>query len=347
MDEPVDPPRIRPVEVLITLGLPDALIATLREVSSRLRITVHPARKAEDVPAELWLRAEVLYTDRVLPNPDLAPDLRWIQFHYAGIDFAAESPWLKNPEIIATSLSGAAASQVAEYALGMMLALGHHLPELAANQARAEWPRDRWDRYLPKELRDSTVGIIGYGSIGREIARLLFPCGATVLAVKHEVRQPVDMGYIPEGLGDPRGEYFHRLYPYQALRSMLKECDFIVVAAPLTPQTRGLVGANEFAVMKPTAYLVDLARGGIVDQPALISSLQEHRLAGAALDVFPEEPLPPSNPLWRMPNVIITPHISGISPRYNERAMALFAVNLSRYLAGQTLYNRFEPQKGY
>ena len=336
-----------PVEVLITLGFPDTLINNLREVSPRLRFTVHPARKAEEVPAELWLRAEVLYTDRVLPNLDLAPNLRWIQFHYAGIDFAADSTWLKNPEIIATSLSGAAASQTAEYALAMMLALGHHLPDLAANQTHADWPRDRWDRFVPRELRDSTVGIVGYGSIGRQVARLLIPFGATVLAVKFNVLQPTDAGYIPEGLGDAKGEFFHRLYPYQALRPMLKECDFILIAAPLTEQTRGLIGSQEFAMIKPTAYLIDLARGGIVDHLALINALQEHRLAGAALDVFPEEPLPPSNPLWRMPNVIITPHISGISSHYNERAMTLFAENLNRYLSGTPLYNRFDPQKGY
>jgi phosphoglycerate dehydrogenase-like enzyme len=336
-----------PVEVLVTLGFPDTLINSLREVSPRLHITVYPARKSEEVPAELWLHCEVLYTDRLLPNLDLAPNLRWIQFHYAGIDFAADSTWLRNPEIIATSLSGAAASQTAEYALAMMMALGHHLPDLAANQAHADWPRDRWDRFLPKELRDSTVGIVGYGSIGRQVARLLVPFGATVLAAKFNVRQPADAGYIPDGLGDPKGEYFHRLYPYQALRPMLKECDFILIAAPLTELTHGLVGSQEFAVMKPSAYLIDLARGGIVDQPALINALQERRLAGAALDVFPEEPLPPTNPLWRMSNVIISPHISGISVHYNERAMALFADNLNRYLNGAPLYNRFDPQKGY
>ncbi len=336
-----------PVEVLITLGFPDALINTLREVSPRLHITLYPARKPEDVPPDLWLRAEVLYTDRVLPNPDLAPNLRWIQFHYAGVDYTAESPWLMNPNIIATTLSGAAASQTGEYALAMMLALGHRLPDLALNQSRAEWPHDRWDRFLPRELRDSTVGLVGYGSIGRQVARLLIPFGATVLAVKFDARQPTDPGYTPEGMGDPKGEFFHRLYPYQALHSMLKECDFIVTAAPLTPQTRGLLGAEELAVFKPTAFLIDLARGGVVDQPALINALQEHRLAGAALDVFSEEPLPPSSPLWRLPNVIITPHISGISTFYNERAMALFAENLTRYLAGNPLFNRFDPQKGY
>jgi phosphoglycerate dehydrogenase-like enzyme len=336
-----------PVEVLITLGFPEPLLNVLREVSPRLRITVNPVRKAEDIPAEVWLRTEVLYTDRVLPNPDLAPNLRWIQFQTAGIDSVVDSAWLKNPDIIAANLSGAAASQTAEYALAMMLALGHRLPDLAANQAHSDWPRDRWERYLPRELRDSTVGIVGYGSIGRQIARLLQPFGAFVLAAKHDARQPADTGYTPEGLGDPRGEFFHRLYPFQALRSMLKECDFIVITAPLTPQTRGLIGAGEFAVLKPTAFLVDLARGGIVDHAALISALQEHRLAGAALDVFPEEPLPPASPLWRIPNVIITPHISGSSARYNERAMALFARNLGNYLDGLPVFNRFDPQKGY
>jgi phosphoglycerate dehydrogenase-like enzyme len=231
--------------------------------------------------------------------------------------------------------------------LTMLLALGRQLPALSAQQKKTEWPKDRWERFKPRELRNSTVGIIGYGSIGRQVARLLREFGATVLATKSDAMQPSDSGYTSEGMGDPSGDLVHRLYPAQAIKSMVKDCDFIIVCVPLTEKTRGLVNADVLAACKPTAYLVDVSRGGILDHAALIKALNEHKLAGAALDVFPEEPLPAKSPLWGMPNVILTPHIAGVSGRYDERAIALFAENLARYIADLPLYNIFNPQRGY
>jgi phosphoglycerate dehydrogenase-like enzyme len=171
--------------------------------------------------------------------------------------------------------------------------------------------------------------------------------GATVLAAKRDVMHPEDSGYTIPGLGDPGGDLFNRLYPFQALRSMLKDCDFVVVAAPLTGETRGMFGAGELAAMKPAAYLINLARGGVVDQAALTQALQEKRIAGAALDVFAEEPLPASSPLWKLSNVIISPHIGGMSVHYNQRAVDLFAENLKRYLSSTPLLNQFDLQRGY
>jgi len=336
-----------PLEVLITLPFPEEVVAPLRDISPRLNLTVHSARRPEDVPADIWAKIEVLYTDRVLPAPELAPNLRWLQFHSAGIDFAIQAPLLQKPGLMVTNLSGAAAPQAAEHALGLLLALGHHLPAVMQNQAKAEWPRERWERLTPRELRGSTLGIIGYGSIGRELARLAQPFGVTVLAAKYDAMQPEDFGYTPEGLGDPRGDLFSRLYPYQAVRSMIKACDFVVVATPLTPETQGLIGAAELAAMKPTAGLVVVGRGGVVDEAALLEALQEKRLAGAALDVFQEEPLAATSPLWRLPNLIVSPHLSGLSLHYDQRAMALFSDNLKRYLGGATLFNRFNPERGY
>jgi phosphoglycerate dehydrogenase-like enzyme len=176
---------------------------------------------------------------------------------------------------------------------------------------------------------------------------LLRQFGATVLATKNDAMHPADSGYAIEGIGDPPGDFVHRLYPAQALKSMLKDCDFIVVAVPLTNETLGLVDAQVLAACKPGAYLVDISRGGIVDHAALIKALNEHKLAGAALDVFPEEPLPKKSPLWETPNVIITPHVAGISAYYDERAMALFAENLTRYVADLPLYNIYDLKKGY
>ena len=340
-------PREAYIEVLVTIPFQEYQIAQLKEISPRLRVQVLPVRKPEEIPPDVLARAEVLYTDRVLPAPELLPNLRWVQFHYAGVDFAVDAPLLKKPDLLVTTLSGAAAPQMAEYALTMILALGHRMLDLQYAQNRAEWPRDRWERFRPAELRDSTVGIVGYGSIGREIARLVRAFGARVLAAKKDAMHPADSGYTIPGLGDPTGDLFHRLYPAQALRSMMKECDFVVIAVPLTPETRGMIGAAELAVMKPSAFLVHIARGGVVDQNALISVLQERKIAGAALDVFPEEPLPSNSPLWRLNNVLLSPHIAGISTRYDERAMHLFVENMKRYLNNAELLNRFDLHRGY
>ncbi|MEW6504633.1 MAG: D-2-hydroxyacid dehydrogenase [Chloroflexota bacterium] len=336
-----------PITTLFTVSFPPEQLERVMQVSPRIRVMSHTVRSAEDIPPDLWKQVEILYTDRILPDPAWVPNLRWVQFHFAGVDHMANHPLMGKKDILITTLSGAAAPQVAEHVLLMLLALGHKIPELAAFQARAEWPKDRWERFRAVELRESTVGIVGYGSIGREVARLLHALGSRILAAKRDVRHPEDTGYIPEGLGDPNGDLFTRLYPIQALRSMLKECDFVVVCLPLSPATRGLIGEAELAAMKPSAYLVDVSRGGIINHAALIAALQEKRIAGAALDVFPEEPLPSSSPLWKLPNVIITPHISGISAHYGKRAMDLFIENLKRYLSGNILYNLYDPELGY
>jgi phosphoglycerate dehydrogenase-like enzyme len=191
------------------------------------------------------------------------------------------------------------------------------------------------------------VGIVGYGSIGRQTARLLQTFGATVLATKRDIRHPEDTGYTVEGLGDSAGDLVNRLYPPQALGSMLKECDYIVVTLPRTKETRGLLGSKELATFKPGAFLVDISRGEIVDHNALIPLLRERKIAGAALDVFPVEPLPADNPLWKLPNVILTPHIAGFSAKYDERAAELLAHNLHRYLEELPLYNRLDLSLEY
>ncbi len=339
--------KLHSTEVLITMAIGDDLVAMLRDISPRLNITVHPAKNSGDIPDDVWERSQVLYTNRVIPTPVQAPSLRWVQFHWAGVDHALEEALLQKPGMLATTLSGAAASQMAEYVVTMLLALGHRLPDMMAHQKRADWPRDRWERFSPRELRDSTVGIVGYGSIGRQIARLLQPFGAQVLATKKDAMNPKDSGYIPEGMGDPDGDLVLRLYPPEALCSMIKECDFLVVTTPKTADTIHMIGAEEFTAFKPTAFLIDVSRGGIVDHKALITALKEKQIAGAALDVYPEEPLPKDSPLWKLPEVVLTPHISGNTLYYDQRAMELFAVNLGRYINDQPLFNLIDLKRGY
>jgi len=335
------------IKVLITIQFTSELLDQIEAVSPRLEITTLEAKKLEDILEEVWQEVEILYTHKIVPTPDLAPNLKWIQFHRAGNERFMDAPILDKPNLLASSMSGASAPQVAEYVLEMTLALGHRLPDIIDHQKRAEWPADRGDIFSAVELNQSTIGIVGYGSIGREVARLLQAFGATVLATKYDAKHPADPGYMIEGSGDPEGDYVHRLYPAQALNSMLKDCDFLVVCVPLTQDTQDLIGIEQLAAMKSTAFLIDVSRGGIIDHADLIVALEEGQIAGAALDVYPEEPLPEDNPIWKFPNVILTPHIAGVSRYYNQRAVALFVENLNRYLEGQTPLNLIDLQRGY
>jgi phosphoglycerate dehydrogenase-like enzyme len=334
------------VVVLITVSYPEALVERLRAVSPRLKIQVHPARELIDLPDGILGETEVLYTSGVLPDPEAAPELRWIQFHYAGIDHVVGHPIFES-EVQVTTLSGVAVPQMAEFALMSILALGRRLPLMMADSPEERWAEGRFKRFRPTELRGSTVGIVGYGSIGREIARLCRAFGATVLVTKRDLKHLEDEGYSLHGVGDLNAEFPERLYPPQAVKSMVELCDFVVVTIPLTPETRGSISEEVIAGMKPTAYLVDISRGGVVDHGALVDALNAERLAGAALDVYPVEPLPESSPLWEMTNVILSPHVAGTSGRYYERATELFADNLSRYLAERPLLNIFDPESGY
>jgi phosphoglycerate dehydrogenase-like enzyme len=246
-----------------------------------------------------------------------------------------------------TTLSGAAVTQMGEYVLMAILGLGRRLPRLERDRSEKRWAENRFERFRPADLEGSTVGIVGYGSVGREVARLCRAFGARVLATKRDVMHPAEVGFGQTDHGDPVAEIPARLYPPQALPSMASECDFLVVTLPLTPETRGVVGRAVFQKMKPSACLIDVSRGGVVDHNALIEALSEKRLGGAALDVFPVEPLPASSPLWEMPNVLLSPHIAGASDRYFEQATAVFTANLQRYLTDQPLLNEYDPRRGY
>ena len=335
------------IEILITLPFREDHIEKLTKLSPRLSIRLIRTWAAEDIVDEVWEKIEILYTDQVLPTPKQVPNLRWIQFHWAGISHALEQPILQKSDLIITTLSGAAASKVAEYIVLLILAFGHHLASILAYQRKADWPGDRWERFQPRELRGSTVGIVGYGSIGRQAARLLTSFGAEVLATKQNAMDPEDHGYTAQGWGDAQGDFIRRIYPPEALTWMVKECDFVVVTAPLTSGTNNVIDEAVFEAMKPSAYLIDVSRGGIVDHQALIHAIKDRQLAGAALDVFPKEPLPADSPLWKLPNVIISPHVAGITPDYDDRAVELFAENIQRYLNGQPLYNLFSHERGY
>ena len=338
---------VKPIDILIHYPLDEAQQHALAALSPQVRLSVVPAGKINDIPSDLLQKAEVLLTSNQIPDPQAAPQLKWIQFSYAGIDFIHQHPILARAGFTATSLAGAAAPKVAEYALMAMLALAHKLPMVLEYQKEKIWPPDRWPRFQPKELRCSTVGLLGYGSIARELARLLQPFGVTILATKYDLEDVRQRGYIPPGTGDPEGELFTRLYPPQALRSMLKLSDFVIITLPLTQSTRAIIGAKELQVMKKTAYLIAIGRGGQIDEGALLFALKEKQIAGAVLDVFASEPLPKENPLWEAPNLVVTPHIAGDTGNYDQLVFELFAENLKRYISGKDLLNVFDADKGY
>jgi phosphoglycerate dehydrogenase-like enzyme len=188
---------------------------------------------------------------------------------------------------------------------------------------------------------------VGYGSIGQRLARLLQSFNVTILASKRDLLAEGRADFQVDGQGDPQAELVRRLYPGKAVASMLKECDYVVVTVPLTAETRGLIGAKQLAAMKPSSFLVDVSRGGVVDHAALVQALEKGQLAGAGLDVFPVEPLPSDSPLWSMANVIVSPHVAGLSPHYVERAFLLFKENLRRYVAGEELVNKLDLEREY
>jgi phosphoglycerate dehydrogenase-like enzyme len=170
----------------------------------------------------------------------------------------------------------------------------------------------------------------------------------TVLATKRDVMQPTDDdAYHEPGTGDPEGEIPRRIYPPQAIGSMASECDFLVLTVPLTDETRQMVDEAVLKQMKKTAVLINVGRGAVVDEAALIEALQTRKIGGAALDVFEQEPLLPESPLWKLDNVIITPHISGNTALYNPKAAALFKENLERYVENEPLVNRVQRERGY
>lgn len=336
------------LNVLVLMDFSDAIMERLKSVSPRLKFTRKVAKSIKDVPLDLLASTDILYTLNQFPEPDTVGRLRWMQCHTAGVDQLLNHPILQAEDVIITTTSGIHATTMAEYTFGMMLALARKIPLMLRYQQRAEWATERFNLFMPQELRGATVGILGYGSIGREIARLAKAFGMEVLATKRNVKVPQAINeYADNGTGDPTGALVDRLYPPEATRSMVSLCDFVVIILPLTEATRNAVNAEILAAMKTSAFLINIARGGVMDEAALIEALEKRQIAGAALDVFSQEPLPSSSPLWKLDNVIMSPHVSGNTGRYHDSAAAVFAENLERYLTKQDLVNIVDRRHGY
>ena len=336
------------IKILSTISLTESQYKRIQAVDEDIRLEVFRGKEIGNISTETWKNAEILFSSGAgLPQPEKVPNLRWLQSSYTGVETILDHPLVRDPKVVTTSASGVMVAQMGEYVLMALLMLGHKMPQMIHAQRNKVWPEDRQRQLEPRLLRGSTVGIVGYGSIGREVARQLYPYGATVLAAKRDATRPSDNGYAPEGLGDPEGNYFHRLYPIEALQGMLAECDFVVITLPQTPETEGLFNKETINAMKPGSYLVNVSRGALVHENALIDALNSGHLAGAVLDVFNEEPLPAEHPFWTTPNLIITPHISAFSPSLMDDIVNLFVTNLKRYLQDLPLYNQIDLAQGY
>ena len=262
--------------------------------------------------------------------PDLTPNLKWIQATSAGIgQFVKRMGYAERTAWIMTTASGVHARPLAEFALMSMLMFAKDFPYL-----QSEKEARHWERYCATELSSFTVGIIGLGKIGREVARLAKALDMTVVGNR---RHP-ESGTLPN---------VDTLYGPDDLAAIFAQSQFLVLAAPHTDETANLIGSQELALLPAGAVLINIARGSIIDQSALIAALRSGHLRGAALDVFEVEPLPVDDPLWSMPNVIISPHSASTVNLENRRLVRLFCDNLKRYLAGEDLINVLDVERLY
>ena len=282
----------------------------------------------------------------IMPNDlaERAPNLRWVQLLSAGADHAIGAA--KSANFAMTTASGIHATPIAEYTLASMLAFAHGFHLMLRSQLKHEWKRGGFPGTV-EELRGKTFGIIGYGSIGRESARLAKAFGMRILALKRDPQNRRDDGWCPPGLGDPDGTIPEKFFGPDQREQLVLESDYLTVTLPLTEHTRKFIGAREIAAMRPGAYIVNIGRGEVIDEAALIEALKAGKIAGAGLDVFEKEPLPAESPIWDIESVILTPHMSGANRGYLDKACALFADNIRRFAAGQQLLNIVDRRLGY
>lgn len=268
-------------------------------------------------------RSNPAFTRRFFGTAVHAPNLRWMHLPNSGVDDPVFPRLLANGVQLTTS-PGAAAEPIAHSAIAGLLALARGFPHWIDAQRRRVWEEHPPER-TPRDLRGQTLLLVGVGAIGERIARLARAFGLHVVGVRRQPGQGVDV--------------VDEIVPPAALHDALPRADWLVIACPLTAETRGLIDATALARLRPTAHLINVARGQIVDETALIDALLRGALAGAYLDVFEQEPLPPDSPLWDLPNVLISPHDSGASTGNAFRASELFLANLARWLRGEELLN--------
>jgi phosphoglycerate dehydrogenase-like enzyme len=336
------------MKILSTIGLTSEQRLLLEQAAGDAEIVDRRCRSQAEMAEAAEGGCDVYFGFRV---PDelmrRAPGLKWVQLLSAGADHILRGLLGERANVAVTTASGIHSTPIAEYTIGSMLAWAHGFHITMRAQMRHEWKRNSQFMDSVDSMRGKTLGIIGYGSIGRETARIAQALGMTVIALKRNPNDRRDTGWNPPGVGDPDGAIPARWYGPEERQTVLRDSDFITVTLPMTPLTQRFIGAREIAVMRPHAYIVNVGRGEVIDQDALIEALREKRIGGAGLDVFAREPLEADSPLWDLENVILTPHMSGAFKDYNSACCDLFAANLRRYRAGQPLHNFVDRALGY
>jgi len=260
----------------------------------------------------------------------LCPRVRWVHTRSAGLD-GLLFPELVESAAALTNASGVFSESLGEFALAGILFFAKDLRRMVRNQAAG-----KWEQFDIVEIAGLTLGIVGYGDIGRAVAARARAMGMRVVAVKRHAP--------PAGAADP---YAERIYTPEQMPEMVATADYIVAAAPLTAETRGMIGEREFAAMKPTAVVINIGRGPVIDEAAMVRALVRRRIGGAVLDVFDTEPLPEGHPFYRLDNVLLSPHSADHTADWLERAMQLFLDNFERFRKGQPLNNLVNKKLGY
>ena len=333
-------PRYRSaMRLILDAEIQDDTVAELRGLDPGLDVVDVRDEQGFDMEAVEDRELEVIVGPRAPSDLDQVPKLRWLQLRSAGVDhLASDPPWRHG--IVTTNARGVYAIPIAEYVTGMVLR-SRQPTGWADDQAAHRWPEDA---PLITILRGATALVVGYGSIGREIARQLSALGVRILAAKARPQKRADDGYRVPGTGDPDGSIPERMEGLDRLVELAGIADLLIVTVPLTDDSRGLIDRQVIASLPAHAWLLNISRGPLVDEPALLDALRGGRLGGAVLDVFAEEPLPPDSPWWDAPNTIVTPHASGVTLRYFDR---LVIENVRHYLAGEPLLNQVDPERGY
>jgi glyoxylate/hydroxypyruvate reductase len=340
--------------LLIASYLEEAYVEQIRRVSPRLRVVYEPALLApprypcdhtsriERTPDQearwraLLAEAQILFDfdhTNTADLPELAPKVRWVQASSAGIgQFVRRTGYDRRmPGAIFTTASGVHAAPLAEFCSMALLMFSRGY--FRAQELQRE---RRWERYAGTDLEGRTLAIIGVGRIGGAVARIGRALGMRVIGTKRRVA-----GVDPSALG------LDELYAPADLPALLRQAEFLVIVTPHTDETERLIGAEQLALMPRGAALINIGRGAVLDEPALVAALQSGHLSGAALDVFATEPLPPESPLWGMPNVLVSPHSASTSDRENQRLTDLFCENLRRFLADEPLLNVLDTEALY
>lgn len=288
---------------------------------------------------------EVLVSEDVPRDLSRWPRLRFVQLLSAGINQLEGHPVWRTNVRLATA-AGTHAVPIAQYVTSTLLMLVHNMPALAAFKPTRQWP-DR-TALACTLVRGKTAGVIGYGGIGRECARQLHALGMGIICLKSDPRRRRQDGFVAfEGTGDPEGALPERWFGPGELNEMLPMCDALIITAPRTPATEGIIGRAELALLPLGARIVIVSRGGIVDESALADALRGGHLGGAAVDAYVKEPPPADHPLFAAPNLILTPHMSGVFEEYWQVLCGLMCLNLQRFVRGEDPLNRASRERGY